>query len=209
MAAPNDLSIRRLNNTTWAANKALSGDSDAVLTLQGVHYLLRTILGAAQVTVSIKQWENSTNGTSYFEMENNIAYAYGIPGVTDTYVTDFEPKEYYDTIFGNVRDRARWIRTNELHDAFQREAWAEETEVLELFTDHLDVGATTSQVCGFEVIEGERRYTRRLVVSKGDDVLRVRLVFDYVGQQQVDDLETGGIGAAVVEAKTNTYELGA
>ncbi|KAK4498685.1 hypothetical protein PRZ48_009195 [Zasmidium cellare] len=205
MAAPDDLSIKSLNNTTWAANKTLSGDSDAVLTLQGVHYLLRTILGAAQITVGIKQWDDPTTGTTHLEMENNIAYAYGLPGVTDTYVTDFSPKEYYDTIFGNVRDRARWVRVNELRDAFQKEAWAEETEVLELWTDHLDVGASTSQVCGFEVVEGERRYTRRLVVSKGEDVLRVRLVFDYVGQRQGDDSEE--VEGESVGASTNTQEL--
>jgi hypothetical protein len=42
-------------------------------------------------------------------------------------------------------------------------------------------GWTAEQVWGFEEIDGERFYTRRVVVRKGDEVERVRLVYDYKG----------------------------
>ncbi|CAK3992477.1 Hypothetical predicted protein [Lecanosticta acicola] len=185
MAAPKNLDIKDLNGTTWIANRSLSGDSDSVLALQGVHYVIRTILSAGQITVCIKQWEGE-DGATHFEMQNQISA--GLPGLTDTYKTDFEPKQYSDPIFGTVRDRSRWIGIEELEDEYQKTEWEEgTTKTLELFTDHLDTGATTSQVCGFELIEGERRYTRRLVVKKGEEVLHVRLVFDYVGGEDLEN----------------------
>ena len=42
-------------------------------------------------------------------------------------------------------------------------------------------GWTAEQIWGFEVLEGKRYYTRRVVVRKGQEVQRVRLVYDYNG----------------------------
>lgn len=47
-------------------------------------------------------------------------------------------------------------------------------------------GWTAEQVWGFEVLEGKRYYTRRVVVRKGQDVQRVRLVYDYKGSVEVE-----------------------
>lgn len=42
-------------------------------------------------------------------------------------------------------------------------------------------GWAAEQIWGFEEIEGKRLYTRRVVVRKGDEVERARLVYDYQG----------------------------
>jgi hypothetical protein len=51
---------------------------------------------------------------------------------------------------------------------------------------------------GFEMINGERRYTRRVVVWKGDKVERARLVYDYKGpvDKQQDDEDGLAYGEA-------------
>jgi hypothetical protein len=40
-------------------------------------------------------------------------------------------------------------------------------------------GWTAEQIWGFEEIEGKRFYTRRVVVRRGEEVERARLVYDY------------------------------
>ena len=40
-------------------------------------------------------------------------------------------------------------------------------------------GWTAEQIWGFEEINSKRFYTRRVVVRKGDEVERARLVYDY------------------------------
>ena len=42
-------------------------------------------------------------------------------------------------------------------------------------------GWTAEQIWGFENVKGKRYYTRRVVVRKGKEVQRVRLVYDYQG----------------------------
>lgn len=42
-------------------------------------------------------------------------------------------------------------------------------------------GWTAEQIWGFEEIDGDRFYTRRVVVRKEDEVERVRLVYGYTG----------------------------
>jgi hypothetical protein len=47
-------------------------------------------------------------------------------------------------------------------------------------TDHIDAGAMTYQVGGIAIVDGERRYVRFIEVSKGSDVLKARIVYDYL-----------------------------
>jgi hypothetical protein len=42
-------------------------------------------------------------------------------------------------------------------------------------------GWTAEQIWGFEEVTGKRFYTRRVVVRKGDEVERARLVYEYKG----------------------------
>ena len=42
-------------------------------------------------------------------------------------------------------------------------------------------GWTAEQIWGFETVDGKRFYTRRVVVRKGEQVERVRLVYDFKG----------------------------
>jgi len=39
------------------------------------------------------------------------------------------------------------------------------------------------QIWGFAIIDGKRYYTRRVVVTKGDKVLKVRMVYNWQGKK--------------------------
>lgn len=75
-----------------------------------------------------------------------------------------------------------------MDDEFMKEGWLEgdeekggpegETHV-ENFGDNEERGWTARQVWGFAMVDGERYYTRRIVTTKGDKVLKVRLVYNF------------------------------
>ena len=44
-------------------------------------------------------------------------------------------------------------------------------------------GWTARQIWGFAIVDGKRYYTRRVVVSKGSEVLKVRLVYNWQGKK--------------------------
>lgn len=44
-------------------------------------------------------------------------------------------------------------------------------------------GWTARQIWGFAEVDGQRYYVRRVVVSKGSEVLRVRLVYNWHGKK--------------------------
>lgn len=50
------------------------------------------------------------------------------------------------------------------------------------FAENQEKGWTGDQVWGFAIIDGVRYYTRRVVIKKGDKVLKVRLVYNWSGK---------------------------
>jgi hypothetical protein len=65
---------------------------------------------------------------------------------------------------------------------------------LQAFVKSIHNGWEAEMVWGFEEIKGERRYTRRTVVYKGDKTERSRQVYDYMGplsKSDEDDLAYG------------------
>jgi len=56
-------------------------------------------------------------------------------------------------------------------------------------------GWTAEQIWGFEIINGKRYHTRRVIVknAKGDKSERVRLVYDYQGAVGKDSSDDDGL----------------
>ena len=53
---------------------------------------------------------------------------------------------------------------------------------LENHVESTTAGWTAHQVWGFENVEGKRHFVRHVVVRKGSQVERARLVYDWVGE---------------------------
>jgi hypothetical protein len=100
-----------------------------------------------------------------------------------------------DHIFGQLKGKSRWIATGspeyEALDQFMREAWLEEGEQggpngeshVQSWVVNEENGWTAEQIWGFAVVDGKRYYVRRVVVTKGEEVLSVRLVYDWQGKE--------------------------
>lgn len=96
---------------------------------------------------------------------------------------DDVPRDSVDKIFGDVTGRSKWLKMAEIQDEFLKKGWdAEDDETL--FQSHVvsrTNGWTAVQIWGFQTIDGQRRYCRNIVISKGDKRATFRFVYDYEG----------------------------
>jgi hypothetical protein len=66
----------------------------------------------------------------------------------------------------------------DLEDEFLKDGWVEE-DVLEITTVSEVNKWTSTQTWGFEIIEGERRYTRHVSLEHSKGVTTCKIVYDY------------------------------
>lgn len=194
MAAPESVKIGDLTGN-WVMNKSLSGDTDSVLALQGVSWFIRKAIGLATVTQHLKQYfDEKDPSITHIDFTQTITG--GIKGTTELRTLDYQWRPHSDYLFGDLKGRSRWIKLADLDEAdedqkFLRQDWLPESaegEMVESYVENDDKGWTGHQVWGFQEIEvaeeKERRHVRNVVVRKGDDVQRIKLVFDWAGKDE-------------------------
>ncbi|PBP16157.1 hypothetical protein BUE80_DR013039 [Diplocarpon rosae] len=187
MAAPAEQTLKDLSGQ-WVMNKTLSDDTDAVLALQGVGWLTRKAIGLATVTLHVKQYVDESSIT-HVDIEQTATG--GMKGTTELRILDWTDRSHNDYVFGNVTGKNRWSSLQDIDDAFLKDGWLEgEEEVagpnrekhIESWVKNEEKGWTAQQIWGFATIEGKRYYARRVVVKKADQVLKVRLVYNWQGK---------------------------
>jgi len=193
MAAPPEINLSNLTGD-WVMNKTLSDDPDPVLALQGVGWLTRKAISWATVTLHITQW--TEDNLVRIKISNTATG--GIKGTTEDRTLDWEWHDHEDDMFGKLQGRSRLIsRSNlsagngpdgglgqeEVVDAFLLEGWLEEGDSLQSVSVNDGKGWMAVQIWGFAVVDGKRFHVRRVVVRKGDEVVKVRLVYDWQGKQ--------------------------
>lgn len=163
-------------------NKSLSDSADPALALQGIGWLTRKAIGLATITLSIKEHEDDAKLT-HIDIQQTATG--GLKGTSENRTLDNTWREHSDWLFGKVRGRTRWLSSlSELpdpNDEFLKSDWeAGTTEWVFAYVESLDAGWTASQTWGFQVVNGERRYARNVVVLKGQERAEVRMIYDYV-----------------------------
>jgi len=227
MAAPSDISIENLTGT-WMLDKKLSTDSDPLLSLQGINWVVRKAIGMTEVTVKMRQFEgpSPSTGDTIHQIAISQAANVNLGGTTEHRYLDWQEYPQEDHIFGKTIVQSRFIgsTTNQTgrpvpcvqtrteindpniekflraeideacmpYDGFLVEK-AQATEPLEGGKDGLWMEVVirsqepkwiAEQVWGFEIIDGQRRYVRRLVMSdtKGNHRMG-RLVYTFVDRK--------------------------
>jgi len=170
----------------YRSYKTLSDDTDPVLALQGIGWLTRKAIGLATVTLSIKQY--TEEGVTHIDIEQTATG--GIKGTAELRTLDWSEREHSDHIFGNLKGKNRWCTLDICKDdAFLKDGWLEGEEEnsgpngerhVQSYAVNEKSGWTGDQIWGFAIVDGKRYYTRRVAVSKGDKVLKVRMVYDWV-----------------------------
>jgi hypothetical protein len=143
---------------------------------------MRKVLNTAKVTVSIKEWVDPSTGLTHVDIVNTPSS--GLPSSTEVRVFNNEGIELPHPLFGKIRTRSRWAGAGDLDqiDGYLVKGFESGIDnFIHIVTEHLDYDAVTHQAWGFEEVEGNRRYSRHIVVKKGEEVLRSKLVYDYLG----------------------------
>lgn len=174
--------------TTSVQNTSESGDTDAVLSLQGVGWFIRKTIGLATVTLNFRQY-NEEDGTERVDIDQAISP--GFQGTQEQRALNWEWRDHKDIVFGQVKGRSRWIKITDLPDDddgnFMRQGWDEGTldggDLIQSYVESLDKGWTADQTWGFELVNGVRKYTRHVIVKDKSKkkILRLKIHYDYAG----------------------------
>ena len=171
----------------WVMNKALSDDTDQLLSLQGVGWVIRKAIGMATLTIKITHYKDD-QGIEHANADQSLGG--GLAGTKEERNLSNTPREHTDYIFGSVIGRSLRTQLADLDCEFLKQGWTEDS-IANGFLQSIaesnpakNGGRTwkADQIWGFAIINGERRYTRRVKFTgpKGED-LEKRLVYDYIG----------------------------
>ncbi|KAI1499206.1 hypothetical protein F5X99DRAFT_391089 [Biscogniauxia marginata] len=127
MAAPANKTIGDLNGK-WYFNKTLSDSFEPALRLQGVSWLVRTAIGASNITLHVRHYLSppspeasdaagaAASGAAveipHVDIEQ-VATG-GVRGTTENRTADFTFREHTDWLFGRVRGRCKFLTSEEL-----------------------------------------------------------------------------------------------
>jgi hypothetical protein len=125
MAAPPDKTVMDLNGR-WLLvgmfktapnvhtdnvrqNKDLSGNTNELMVLQGVSWIMRKAISLADITICIKQHGSGSDAVVVLE---NIAN-FGLRGTTEIRTLDWVSASHKDPIWGQVSGRSRFVSASD------------------------------------------------------------------------------------------------
>jgi hypothetical protein len=159
---------------------------DPALSLQGIGWLTRKAIGAATVTLHATHYTDD-EGKVHVDIDQTVTG--GLKGTSEKRCLDNEFRDHKDWMFGHVKGQSKYIAAEEVSDEFLKKGWLEgeeekkgpngESHILS-YVESYDAGWTARQIWGFQTVEGERRYCRNIVVTKGAEKVEMRLVYDYL-----------------------------
>lgn len=134
------------------------------------------------MTLHVKEYADDA-GITHVDIQQTATG--GLKGTAEDRTLDNDWREHSDWLFGNVKGRTKWVaNTAEIgDDAFLKSNWATDGEADEhifAYVENLDKGWTATQVWGFQVVNGERRHARNVVVAKGTERVEMRMIYDFV-----------------------------
>lgn len=195
MAAPPSKTLRDLSGK-WVMNKTLSDSSEPALALQGVGWFVRKGIAVASVTLNIKEYTappkppvTPAGGEQAVHIDIVQTATGGIKGTTELWCVDRVKREHSDWLFGNVTGSSRWVTRAEITDEYLKRGWIEadqpggDDELIETTAENFENGWLALQIWGFQLVGGERRYARNIVVTKGSEKVEMRLVYDWAGEK--------------------------
>ena len=178
MAVPDHITVHNLSGK-YTLNRTLSDNSQAVLKMQNIGFLIRQAVQYSTVTVTLKQYTDAA-GQEHLDQEQ--VSTGGIRNFEDR-IMDWKWTEKHNWIWGKVNGKSRYVKLDQIEDAYLREGWSRECvdgEVVEGYVESLTDGWVARQVWGFAVVDGERRHVRRILAQKPKQAdQRIRMVYDW------------------------------
>lgn len=180
MEAPGQAKILDVSGR-WLLNRSLSDSTEASFALQGIPWIVRKIINFASLELQYVQLPPPPGSTAArFGFKQTVS-----PGGFNTsneYIFDGQKRVDTVPIFGEISARCRYIRGGELaeHVAGLSGADVDDMAILEVIQSEA-MGWSASTVWVFEAVGGERRLVKHNTTTKGEQVEKARIVFDYLG----------------------------
>ncbi|KAG0644945.1 hypothetical protein D0Z07_9331 [Hyphodiscus hymeniophilus] len=192
MAAPPTANLKNLSGI-WVTNKVLSDNPEKVLTLQGIPWLKRKIIGLATITLHITAY---VPADTLSHVDITYTLTGGIKSTPELRTLDWQEREYADETFGNLVARSKWLADVDGDvsadggplQLSQKEGWCIEKvgpngeAFIQSYLVNKKDGWSAEQIWGFAVIGDSRRHIRRIAVKKGKETKTVLQVYDWVGE---------------------------
>jgi len=182
MAAPDSCTTLDLSGQ-FIMNKRLSDSSDRILQLQGVGWFKRNAIALATITLSVKHYKEGE--IEHIDIDQTITG--GIPGTSENRTLDWVERHKEDGLFGFVVSKSRRLPVADIDDPHLKGAWLPDTvrdgsihTWARSDTEKSNLVWIAEQIWGFESINDERRYTRRVKFNynDGEEMHEIRLVYD-------------------------------
>lgn len=156
--------------------------------------MTRKAIGLASVSVTIRQYTDKANPSLddeknppapgfeavHIDIVQNVS---GLASSDEKRCLDNRRRTHSDFLFGEVIGQTKFMHTKdittELGDAYLASDWDGEEEHVYSLAWSEKYGWKALQIWGFQIVEGERRHVRKVVVSKGDERAEFRFVYDF------------------------------
>ena len=155
--------------------------------MQGISIFIRKAIGVAGISLDINQYEAPpkppNTATDVFWHIDIAQSASGVTSTQENRCLDNTEREHTDWLFGAVKGSSRLVSLDEFDDAFLKTGWEGADEAKAFIVSHVESqgnGWVATQIWGFKVTDGVRRYARNILVTKGDKRVEMRLYYDYV-----------------------------
>ncbi|PLN76868.1 hypothetical protein BDW42DRAFT_177918 [Aspergillus taichungensis] len=109
MAAPTDVTIKNLAGE-WVMDKSISNPTEPVLALQGMGWMTRKALNMATITLNVKHAIPDPAKPTVHQIDIAQSLTGGIPGTSETRITDWEKRLHEDHVFGKLDGQSRYLR---------------------------------------------------------------------------------------------------
>ncbi|PLB40054.1 uncharacterized protein BDW47DRAFT_102167 [Aspergillus candidus] len=109
MAAPTDVTMKNLAGE-WVMDKTISNPTEPVLALQGMGWMTRKALNMATITLNVKHAVPDPAKPTVHQIDIAQSLTGGIPGTSETRITDWEKRLHEDHVFGKLDGQSRYLR---------------------------------------------------------------------------------------------------
>lgn len=175
-------------------SKKLSDSFEEALALQGIPWILRKLVGLATLSMYVTQVvDDSGLKTITFDQTASVAIG-GVKGETEVRVLDWREELNTSMVFGTTSHRSRLINLKTALDQYEKhlhpfltEGFLEEglvgadNNVYDIVVHPIN-GWVIEQVWGFGIVNGERLFIRKTLVTKGDEEVAIRGIYEWKGK---------------------------
>ena len=153
-------------------------------------YLTRKAIAMATITIEVNEYEAPpkppNESTETFTHIDIVQSASGVSNTNENRCVDDVWREHSDWLFGTVKGRTIWVSADEITDEYLKAGWDKEGDGKNLIFSEVesqDSDWIAKQVWGFQTIDGVRRYTRNVLVAKGDERAELKMIYDFTPEE--------------------------